>query len=592
MTNQRFSLSRLAIGGVLVLAACGTYAQDAAHNPNPFQPPQATAVTPSASATQALSTSPALPPATTARLSSDTGPLTLPPPIPVPLEKTLPKLARQPSMPAASAAPVLPPPPPAPAASKEDDLPAPAKAQAAAPSGPSKVRAFLSREKIEASRARCQVSFKGRNLVQLGAGDVEQIVQLTGAKGCLTAMSADADWLDVEYRGNNELMLLAHANMSDTSRRGQVTVVTPNQTFVLTVRQAAEPVTPTPASSMPVSPSKEKAPAPVAAPAKVTPVEVSASTTAEPEYDSARARLTGMSDLPKPSSRALTSLANREPAVPPLIPVVPLNAPLPTFELPEIADPKLQLLSLEAMRNAAPVVSVDTSSSAKVAMPRIDLPDVRAPPLELRSFAMRKERAPLVFPEVFPTLTVPALRFELPEVRGSPLDQKPLAALQKEVPPPTVRVADTAPLPATSASLPEVAEQSQLLKSLATPRDAAPSVAVLSADELHIPSVSRPLLTIAAPAPSVVESEAPVVVVHTPPVVDATHAKAVLSAVFSATEPAFSEPAAADQAKTPATTRPAYVPPGYITLDEYTPETAVKDAPKPTKKTGEVIQKR
>lgn len=251
MTNQRFSLSRLTLGGLLVLAACGAHAQDSAHNPNPFQPPQAASAAPSAGAI-------VLPPATAARQAPESGALTLPPPIPVPLEKMLPQLPRQSTLPTEGTAPTMV--QPGGPAKNGGDTTSTAKTQAeTVPGGPPKVRAFLPREKIEANRARCQVSFKGRSLIQLAAGEVEQIVQMTGANGCLTAISADADWLDVEYQGNNELLLFVEANTDKASRRGKVTIVTPNQTFVLTVRQAAEATAP---ASVP------KATTPATSPAK------------------------------------------------------------------------------------------------------------------------------------------------------------------------------------------------------------------------------------------------------------------------------------------------------------------------------------
>jgi len=533
MTIQRFSLSRLTLSGLLVLAACGAYAQDSAYNANPFQGSKAAAaVAPANTATSA--SMPALPPVTPARVAADTGPLTLPPPIPVPLPiavplDKLPKVASQPAQ--ATAIPV--PPPPVPALDKNETAPAPTKAPATvAQAETPKVRAFLPREKIEANRARCQVSFKGRSLIQLTAGDVEQIVQMTGANGCLTAISADADWLDVEYRGNNELLLVAHANTSTSARRGQVTVVTPNQTFMLTIRQAAEPVEP-------ASAPKEKTPAverTSTREADATPVRTS--TPAEPEYDAAKARLADHSDQPLPGSAALTLRAAREPALMSITEMAPLTA----------------------------------------SMPELDLPEVEGPPLELRSLAKLQQRSSAVLAEVVPTLTVPSPQFELPDVRGAPLELKSLAALQKETPPLTVRAEDLAPLPMPSVSLPEVAVQVQPLKSLVALRDQAPSVATLSADQLPRPPVSLPPLpAISAPVARVVDAKTPT------PAVDPAHAKTVLEAVFRAAEPTFGEAPAAVPVK-PAPARPAYVPPGYVTLDEYTAAPAAKDAPKPAKK--------
>jgi hypothetical protein len=567
MTNQRFRLSRVTIGGLLLLAACSAYAQDSARNPNPFQAPQVAAAPSTASST------PMLPPATTARQAADTGPLTLPPPIPVPLEKSLPKLASQPAGPVASAG-SIPPPPPTPSAKKEDEVPVPAKAQASAASvATPKVRAFLPREKIEANRARCQVSFKGRTLVQLAAGESEQLVQMTGAAGCLTAISADTDWLDAEYQGNNELMLLAHANTGDAARRGKVTVVTPNQTFVLTVRQAAEAI----------SAPKEKAPKVETAPGKAADVPVSAVAPVEPEYDAGRARLADVGEQTPSNSFARRWLAARELDGMPLIAVAPLNIAMPTFAMPSLVEPKLELLSLEAMRKAGPAVAVDASSLPKAAMPQFDLPDVQAPALELRSLALLQQRASPVIAEVVPSLNIPTPHFELPEVRGSPLELKSLVAIQKEEPPRTLHVEDLAPLAAVAIPLPEIAEQPQPLKSLAALRDRAPSVATLSPDQLQTPTVAVALPPLHLSVPKVVEPAAPTLAQQANPAVDVARAKTILAAVFSATQPTFDDTPAAEAAK-PALKRPAYVPADYVTLDEYTPAPAGKANNKPAKK--------
>jgi hypothetical protein len=409
---------------------------------------------------------------------------------------------------------------------------------AGASAGTPKVRAFLPREKIEANRARCQVGFKGRNLIQLTAGDVEQTIQMTGANGCLTAISADTDWLDVEYRGNNELVLVAHANTSTSARRGQVTVVTPNQTFVLTVRQAAEPAEPS-------STEKEKSPGVGPAPTKkadATPV--SAAAPAEPDYDAAKARLADIGDQPLPTSAALKSLAGREPALISIAEMAPLTTSMPELTLPELVEPKL----------------------------------------ELRSLTMLQERTPSVLAEVVPTLNVPTPQFELPEVRGAPLELKSLAALQKEAPPPTIRAEDLAPLPTPSFSLPDVAVQVQPLKSLEALRNLSPSVATLSADQLQLPPVSLPLPAISAPDAKVAEPATLASAKQATPAVDPARAKSILDAVFSATEPTFGEAPVAVPVK-PAPARPSYVPPGYVTLDEYTTAPAAKPAAKDASKT-------
>lgn len=134
---------------------------------------------------------------------------------------------------------VLPPPLPAPSPAQAGAVPgAPQQAASDAAAGATRSRAFLSREEIEATRSRCKVSLAGGAQVRLPAFEAEQTIRLDGGQGCLKAVSADVSWLDIRTSGSDELLLIAQDNDDAAPRRGEVTVVTPNRTFVLFVRQA------------------------------------------------------------------------------------------------------------------------------------------------------------------------------------------------------------------------------------------------------------------------------------------------------------------------------------------------------------------
>lgn len=398
MTNQRFSLARLTAGGMLVLAAFGASAQEMPRNGNPFQRPQATSPS-------------TVPPASLAeRTPGAAEPLTLPPPIPVPAEGSLSSMKLPPPAKAGSSAPELPPPTPA-AGDNQNTAPALAPTKAAGPAVvpvaastvPARPRAFLSREKIEANRARCQVDFKGRTLMQLPAGETEQAVRMVGADGCLTAVSADADWLDAQYAGNNELLVSVQTNDQTASRRGEITIVTPSRTFVLTVRQAGAEPAPAPvaapaaletkptksavvaaAKAVPLEETKVTA-APQGAAAQPVPTPVAPKETAvtppEEQYDAAQARLADVGDMPIEAGLVHSVLlrANRaEPSVSVIL-AEPLSVPT-TFELPEVAEEAVPLRSLALLaEKESPVHLLTAAELGRQVVPALALPTVAAP---------------------------------------------------------------------------------------------------------------------------------------------------------------------------------------------------------------------
>jgi hypothetical protein len=562
MTDQRISLARLTAGGMLVLAAFGASAQDMPRNANPFQRPQATSTTPAF-------------PAVAERAPGASEPLTLPPPIPVPADGSL-SLMKLPRQGAAPPTPVLPPPIPA-APDTEETAPAPktaAAAPSAAPAAPAKPRAFLSREKIEANRARCQVDFKGRTLVQLPAGETEQVVRMTGAEGCLTALSADQDWLDVQYAGNNELLVSVLANADVTSRRGDVTVVTPNRTFVLTVRQAgAEPPKPAPVpaaletkSAKPVEPT----------PRAVLPVE--------PAAPSASTKAA----VAEPATAKTSPAEQAKPA--PAAPVKPVVAETATAVVADASKPTVPV----------------AAAAAKAALPVSEPPKAEAAAPGPTAPAKVEAVAAVAVPVQPSPAAAPADHYDAAQARLADVGDKPLEAghprlslLTRAAEPSVSLVAVEAPvMPAMTFALPEVTVEVTPLRSLALLAEKESPVPLLTAADLGrrpVPVMALPVVAAPAPVapvvPAVTEKVAPVADETAPAPADPARAQSVLRAFQqSAPAPVASEAhkAAAPKAvpRTTAVTKAALaaakavaVPEGYMTLDDY-------DTAAPAKKAG------
>lgn len=545
MTLQRISLARLTAGGMLVLAAFGASAQDTSRNsnPNPFQRPSATSAAPTA-APGPVANAPASAPSATSSVVVEQGPLALPPPIPLPPPGIAYPALSVPKMPAAVSAPVtkmLPPPIPAleEGPSSAENKPGKAGKQVDSPAAdaPAKPRSFMAREKIEANRAKCQVSFKGRTLVQLSAGDTEQIIQLTGADGCLTAMSSDTDWLDVQYAGNNELVVSASANEDDSSRKGQVTVVTPKQTFILTVRQAA------------ATPARAVVTTPVPAAAAVEVKKPAAASIAAPSLaiEPVKATVPVKADLAKVES------AKVEPAV------VAVEPELSEAARARMEDASHQPTSPSLSQHLAERVLVDIKVPAVVPMPMpsFELPEFTEPLRVLPALVTREVTVALVEPK--PVSIPSVLSIALPEIKPTP--------------------APATPVPPVTAAKPVVASQ----------------VKPVSPPAVTEPAQAAPVV------PKTIEYKASAHVVEAEPVVpaaDPARARSVLQAMLGIQEPASKSvgakpatrgvptpavkgkpagvPAAVAEKKLAAAVPPApakakavAVPDGYVTLDEY-----------------------
>jgi len=563
-----------------VLAAFGASAQDTSRNsnPNPFQRPTAAAPATGVAATTSSAAS-VHAASSAAPTAQEPGPLALPPPIPLPPPGIAYPALSMPKMPAALAAPVtkvLPPlvPPLDEESAKLEGKPAKSgkaenKSEADVPAKP---RAFLAREKIEANRARCQVSFKGRTLVQLPAGETDQVLQLTGADGCLTAMSADTDWLDVQYAGNNELVVSATANEEDTSRRGQITVVTPKQTFVLTVRQAApapvRAVTVTPAAGVAVAPAP-RAEAPVKTRALVSTQEP---TNAAPVKAADKGIDKAADKVAEPVKAEPEKVA---PAPAPVVPAVPAEPELSEAALARMADAPVAApakFMLDRLREpVTPVVTV--APVVPMALPVFDLPEI-------------KESPRLIVPRVMPELTISLVEpthLPMPSVLSLALpDVKPMPALAPAAPVVAPTPVQVAPVAVAAAQVPAAPA-----KSLAAPQEKA--VAVLPS-AAKAPAAPEPI------APKTVEYRASAHVVEDEPVAqpapDPARARSVLQAMLgvqvpvskAATrtpaapavkgKPAMPSQAAPVEKKVPAVVNQApakslSVPEGYVTLDEY-----------------------
>lgn len=120
-----------------------------------------------------------------------------------------------------------------------------------------KPKAFLSRQEIEQARARCLVSFPAARTMQVPESEAEHVLQFSGGANCLNAVSTEGDWLEARMEPGGVVLLRLSNNESSARRTGYVTVVTPRQTFRLTVTQAGAPAPkPAPAPALPELPPK------------------------------------------------------------------------------------------------------------------------------------------------------------------------------------------------------------------------------------------------------------------------------------------------------------------------------------------------
>ena len=560
-----------------MLAAFGASAQDTSRNsnPNPFQRPTAAAPA-TAVAAIASSTAPGAAASSAAPAAQEQGPLTLPPPIPLPPPGIAYPALSVPKMPAAVAAPVtkvLPPlvPPLDEESAKLEGKPSKSgkaenKSEADAPAKP---RAFLAREKIEANRARCQVSFKGRTLVQLPAGETDQVLQLTGADGCLTAMSADTDWLDVQYAGNNELVVSATANEEETSRRGQITVVTPKQTFVLTVRQAA----PAPVRAVPVTPAVGVAVAP--APRAEAPVKTRALVSAQEPANAAPVKAADKG-LDKAADKVAEPVkAEPEkvaPAPAPVVPAAPAEPELSEAALARMADaPVAAPVKFMLDRLREPVMPVVTVAPVvPMPLPVFDLPEIKESPRLILPRVMPELTISLVEPKHVPMPSV--LSLALPDVKPTPAPAPVAAPAPVQVAPVAVAAVQVPAAPAKPVAAPQektVAVLPSAAKAPAAPEPTAPKTVEYraSAHVVEAEPVAQP-----APDPARARSVLQAMLGVQVPVSKAATRTPAAPAVKG--KPAMPSQAAPVEKKVPAVVKQApakslSVPDGYVTLDEY-----------------------
>lgn len=103
-----------------------------------------------------------------------------------------------------------------------------------------KSKAFYSREELESQRGRCSTRLLSAPDMAIASSEALVAVKFSGLKGCFTAVSTEADWLELRAEGEDELQLDVEANNTNTPRKGRITVLTPNQTFVVQVKQAGK----------------------------------------------------------------------------------------------------------------------------------------------------------------------------------------------------------------------------------------------------------------------------------------------------------------------------------------------------------------
>lgn len=103
-----------------------------------------------------------------------------------------------------------------------------------------KSKAFYSREELESQRGRCSTRLLSAQDMAIASSEALVAVKFSGLKGCFTAVSTEADWLELRAEGEDELQLDVEANNTNTPRKGRITVLTPNQTFVVQVKQAGK----------------------------------------------------------------------------------------------------------------------------------------------------------------------------------------------------------------------------------------------------------------------------------------------------------------------------------------------------------------
>lgn len=86
----------------------------------------------------------------------------------------------------------------------------------------------------------CQVRYNGpRVIMALSQPPSPVSLPFTGLRGCLDAVMAEEPWLSVRTNRGAEIELHVSVNDTAKARETPVHVVTPSQTFTITVRQAA-----------------------------------------------------------------------------------------------------------------------------------------------------------------------------------------------------------------------------------------------------------------------------------------------------------------------------------------------------------------
>lgn len=144
-----------------------------------------------------------------------------------------PNVSLPPALPALPLPPMIPPPPlPLPPAAK------PAPGSVAGEGSANSSRPFMSAAEIQEKQSRCQASTRQTKL-EFNARGGTAIVQFANApSGCLTAVAVDAEWLDVQISSAGKVTVIAKHN-SGPSRNSTATVITPGQTFSISIQQAA-----------------------------------------------------------------------------------------------------------------------------------------------------------------------------------------------------------------------------------------------------------------------------------------------------------------------------------------------------------------
>ena len=115
-----------------------------------------------------------------------------------------------------------------------------------------KKRPFLSRDEIGQRRRNCVVTTKQTTLSLPAAGG-DAPLRFIGGADCITALSLDVAWADVRIAGMGEVLVTLAPNTSRKPRLTSLTVVTPAQTFVVSLAQDGAVLVPVAAALLPVA---------------------------------------------------------------------------------------------------------------------------------------------------------------------------------------------------------------------------------------------------------------------------------------------------------------------------------------------------